>query len=122
MTDTIRILGIEAFGYHGVFPEERREGQTFLVDVDIETSFDDAVLSDNVADTVDYGVVAEAVAQIVAGEPADLIETVCERVLTMLLGLDRVQGATVTIHKPHAPIAVPFSGVSVSRRKEAGVR
>ena len=60
MKDTIRILGIEAFGYHGVFPEERREGQTFLVDVEIETSFDDAIASDNVAHTVDYGVVATA--------------------------------------------------------------
>jgi dihydroneopterin aldolase len=120
--DTIRILGIEAFGYHGVFPEERREGQTFLVDVEIETSFDDAIASDNVAHTVDYGVVAGAVADIVAGDPADLIETVCDRVLSMLVGLDRVHAATVTIHKPHAPIAVPFSGVSVSRRKEASAR
>ncbi|MCF8548393.1 MAG: dihydroneopterin aldolase [Pontimonas sp.] len=120
MTDVITIEGIQAFGYHGVFPEERREGQTFLVDVEIETSFDEAIVHDDVAYTVDYGVVAERVAEIIQREPADLIETVCDRIITMVLSLERVRAARVTIHKPQAPIAVPFGGVSVSRRKEAG--
>jgi dihydroneopterin aldolase len=120
--DVIRIEGIEAFGYHGVFPEEKREGQTFVVDVDIETSFDEAVAHDDVAYTVDYGVVAERVAEIIQGEPADLIETVCDRIVTMVLSLERVKATRVTIHKPQAPIAVPFAGVSVSRRREVGER
>ncbi|MGB1101891.1 MAG: dihydroneopterin aldolase, partial [Pontimonas sp.] len=65
MSDVIRIDRIEAFGYHGVFPEEKREGQTFLVDVEIETSFDDAINHDDVAFTVDYGLVAERVVEII---------------------------------------------------------
>jgi|AACY02.14.fsa_nt_gi dihydroneopterin aldolase len=120
VSDVIRIEGIEAFGYHGVFPQEKREGQTFLVDVDIETSFDEAIAHDNVAYTVDYGVVAERVAEIIQGEPADLIETVCDRIVTMVLSLERVTSTRVTIHKPQAPISVPFAGVSVSRRREVG--
>ena len=120
VSDVIRIEGIEAFGYHGVFPQEKREGQTFLVDVDIETSFDEAIAHDDVAYTVDYGVVAERVAEIIQGEPADLIETVCDRIVTMVLSLERVKATRVTIHKPHAPISVPFAGVSVSRRREVG--
>jgi len=120
VTDVITIEGIQGFGYHGVFPEERREGQTFLVDVEIETSFDEAIVHDDVAYTVDYGVVAERVAEIIQGEPADLIETVCDRIITMVLSLERVKAARVTIHKPQAPIAIPFGGVYVSRRKEAG--
>lgn len=120
--DVIRIEGIEAFGYHGVFPEEKREGQTFVVDVDIETSFDEAIAHDDVAYTVDYGVVAGRVAEIIRGEPADLIETVCDRIVTMVLSLERVKATRVTIHKPQAPIAVPFAGVSVSRRREVGER
>lgn len=120
--DVIRIEGIEAFGYHGVFPEEKREGQTFVVDVDIETSFDEAIAHDDVAYTVDYGVVADRVAEIIRGEPADLIETVCDRIVTMVLSLERVKATRVTIHKPQAPIAVPFAGVSVSRRREVGER
>ena len=120
VSDVIRIEGIEAFGYHGVFPQEKREGQTFLVDVDIETSFDDAIAHDDVAYTVDYGVVAERVAEIIQGEPADLIETVCDRIVTMVLSLERVKATRVTIHKPQAPISVPFAGVSVSRRREVG--
>lgn len=120
VSDVIRIEGIEAFGYHGVFPQEKREGQTFLVDVDIETSFDQAIAHDDVAYTVDYGVVAERVAEIIQGEPADLIETVCDRIATMVLSLERVKATRVTIHKPQAPISVPFAGVSVSRRREVG--
>ena len=120
VSDVIRIEGIEAFGYHGVFPQEKREGQTFLVDVDIETSFDEAIAHDNVAYTVDYGAVAERVAEIIQGEPADLIETVCDRIVTMVLSLERVKATRVTIHKPQAPISVPFAGVSVSRRREVG--
>ena len=120
VSDVIRIEGIEAFGYHGVFPQEKREGQTFLVDVDIETSFDEAIARDDVAYTVDYGVVAERVAEIIQGEPADLIETVCDRIVTMVLSLERVKATRVTIHKPQAPISVPFAGVSVSRRREVG--
>ncbi|MDP4972574.1 MAG: dihydroneopterin aldolase [Pontimonas sp.] len=120
MSDVIRIEGIEAFGYHGVFPQEKREGQTFLVDVDIETSFDEAIAHDDVTYTVDYGVVAERVAEIIQGEPADLIETVCDRIVTMVLSLERVKATRVTIHKPQAPISVPFAGVSVSRRREVG--
>lgn len=120
VSDVIRIEGIEAFGYHGVFPQEKREGQTFLVDVDIETSFDEAIAHDDVSYTVDYGVVAERVAEIIQGEPADLIETVCDRIVTMVLSLERVKATRVTIHKPQAPISVPFAGVSVSIRREVG--
>ena len=122
MTDLITIEGIEAFGYHGVFPEERREGQTFIVDVEIHTSLGHAAQSDDVAHTVDYGVVSSRVADIIQGEPANLLETVCNRILTMVLSLERVEAARVTVHKPQAPIQVPFSDVSVTMHREAGPR
>jgi dihydroneopterin aldolase len=120
--DLITIEGIEAFGYHGVFPEERREGQTFVVDVEIQTSLEGAAQTDDVAHTVDYGVVASRVAEIVQGEPANLLETVCDRILTMVLSLERVEAARVTVHKPAAPIQVPFSDVSVTMHREAHSR
>lgn len=120
MTDLITIEGIEAFGYHGVFPEERREGQTFIVDVEIHMSLGHAAQSDDVAHTVDYGVVSSRVAEIIQGEPANLVETVCDRILTMVLSLERVEAARVTVHKPQAPIQVPFSDVSVTMHREAG--
>lgn len=119
MKDLITIKGIEAFGYHGVFPHERREGQTFVADVEIQTSHSDAAQSDDVAHTLDYGVVANSVVEIIQGEPANLIETVCDRILTMVLALERVEAARVTLHKPQAPIQVPFSDVSVTMHREA---
>ena len=120
MKDLITIERIEAFGYHGVFPEERREGQTFIGDVEIQASLEDAAQSDDVAHTVDYGVVAHRVAEIIQGEPANLLETVCDRILTMVLSLERVEAARVTVHKPGAPIQVPFSDVSITMHREAG--
>lgn len=122
MTDLITIEGIEAFGYHGVFPEERREGQTFIVDVEIHASLERAAQSDDVAHTVDYGVVASRVAEIIQGEPVNLVETVCDRILTMVLSVERVEAARVTVHKPQAPIQVPFSDVSVTLYREVGPR
>ena len=122
MRDLITIEGIKAFGYHGVFPEERREGQTFIVDVEIHMSLGHAAQSDDVAHTVDYGVVSSRVAEIIQGEPANLVEMVCDRILTMVLSLERVEAARVTVHKPQAPIQVPFSDVSVTMHREAGPR
>jgi dihydroneopterin aldolase len=115
----ITVEGIEAFGYHGVFPHERAEGQTFRVDVTVETDFTAAAGSDDVRDTVDYGVLAQRVASLVEGDPVNLIETLCDRIVEEVLQMNGVRAATVTVHKPDAPMPVPFSGVSVTMRREA---
>ncbi|MCZ4067234.1 dihydroneopterin aldolase [Microbacterium sp. H37-C3] len=120
MSDRITVRGIRAVGYHGVYEHERREGQEFVADIELDLSLADAAASDDVADTVHYGELAEQVAAILAGEPADLIETVADRIARAALAFDRVDAATVTVHKPQAPIAVPFGDVSVTltRRRE----
>ncbi len=117
MNDEITITGIRARGFHGVYPEERREGQDFVADLTLSLDLAPAALSDNVADTVHYGELAETVAGILAGEPADLIETVAERIARAVLSHERVAHVSVTIHKPDAPIAVPFGDVSVTIRR-----
>lgn len=117
MTDIITVEGIEAFGYHGVFDHERSEGQTFRIDVSVETDLAVAAESDDVRDTVDYGVLAQRVVSLVEGDPVNLIETLCDRILGEVLQMNGVRAATVTVHKPHAPIPVPFSGVSVTMRR-----
>lgn len=118
MTDRIALTGIRATGYHGVYPDERRDGQPFLADVTLELSLDDAARSDDVADTVHYGELADAVAAVLAGEPVNLLEALAQRVADVALGDARVDAAEVTIHKPQAPIAVPFDDVSVTIRRE----
>lgn len=120
MSDRITLRGIRAVGYHGVYEHERREGQEFVADVELELSLADAAASDDVADTVHYGELAEKVAAILSGKPADLLETVADRVVRAALAFDRVDAVSVTVHKPQAPITVPFGDVSVtlSRRRE----
>ena len=118
MTDRISILGIEVFAQHGVLEEEKEQGQLFGVDVEMEVDLAEAARSDSLAETVDYGEVAQKVHDLVAGERWDLIETVADRVAGMVLGHDpRVQATTVTVHKPQAPIPVPFRDVTVTVRR-----
>lgn len=120
--DEITLKGVRAFGRHGVFEEERRDGQYFFVDVTLYLSTARAAGTDEVADTVHYGDVAERIVELVGGEPVKLIEALAERIASDLLGYDAVRMVAVTVHKPDAPITVPFDDVSVTirRAKAAG--
>lgn len=118
MTDEIAITGIRATGHHGVYEHERRDGQEFVADLVLSLSLARAAATDDVADTVHYGEVSERVAAILAGDPVDLIETVAERIATAVLsGWSLVDAVAVTVHKPSAPIPVPFGDVAVTVRR-----
>jgi dihydroneopterin aldolase len=113
MADQIVVTGIRGTGYHGVFEHERREGQEFSVDVCLDVSTSTAAGSDDLADTVDYGQVATAVHALIVGEPVDLVETLAERIAGACLAFAGVRRVAVTVHKPHAPIPVPFDDVQL---------
>jgi dihydroneopterin aldolase len=115
--DEITLTGLRAFGRHGVYEHERTDGQHFVVDVTLYVSTAAASRSDDVADTVHYGEVAEQVAGIVGGEPVNLIETLAERIADALLARDAVKMVAVTVHKPGAPIDLEFADVSVTIRR-----
>ncbi|WP_460775599.1 dihydroneopterin aldolase [Microbacterium sp. GXF7504] len=114
MTDRIILTGLRGFGYHGVYEHEKREGQDFVVDVELSLDLRPAAASDDVADTVHYGELAEAVVAVIEGEPVDLIETLAARIADAVLADRRVDAVRVTVHKPGAPITVPFTDVTVS--------
>ncbi len=115
--DLITLTGLRVFGHHGVFDHERRDGQDFVVDVALEVDTRTAAASDDVADTVHYGELAEALGAVVSGPPVDLLETLAARLADVCLADRRVAAATVTVHKPQAPIALAFSDVSVTIRR-----
>lgn len=112
--DEIVLTGLTVFGRHGVYEHEREDGQEFTIDLRLRLSLDRAAATDDVADTVHYGELAEKVAAVVAGEPVNLIETLAERIAEVGLEDHRVQQVTVTVHKPHAPIALNFADVAVT--------
>jgi len=116
-TDTITLNGLRAYGHHGVYDFERAQGQEFIVDVVLELDLGPAAQSDDVADTVHYGELADALVAIVTGEPVNLLETLAARLLDACLVDARVRRATVTVHKPQAPIPHAFADVSVTLRR-----
>ncbi|MDT0321469.1 dihydroneopterin aldolase [Streptomyces millisiae] len=115
--DEIALHGLRARGYHGVLPHERAEGQTFVVDVRLGVDTRAAAATDELTRTVDYGVLAEEVTAVVAGEPCDLVETLAQRIADRCLAHSRVGWAEVTVHKPQAPIAVPFDDVTITIKR-----
>ncbi|NKX55090.1 dihydroneopterin aldolase [Arthrobacter mobilis] len=116
--DIIKLSGISAVGYHGVFEHERREGQQFIADIALHTDIRAAAATDDLARTSDYGALAGQVRDIIAGEPVNLVETLAERIAGHVLGAFAVGAVEVTVHKPQAPIEVPFSDVTVSIYRE----
>jgi dihydroneopterin aldolase len=117
MSDRITLSGLRVRGHHGVFATERRAGQDFVVDVSLDLDLGPAASSDDVADTVDYGELAQALAAVVRDEPVNLLETLAVRLADVCLADRRVAAATVTVHKPQAPIPLPFDDVAVIVRR-----
>src|SRR5512139_3430151 len=112
--DRLAVLGIEAYGHHGVFDFERREGQIFKVDLALGLDTRPAARSDDLQDTVDYGSLVAAVKTAIEHDPVDLIETLAERIADVCLTDTRVEWAEVTVHKPDAPIEATFSDVALT--------
>ena len=112
--DRITLTGLVARAHHGVYEFERRDGQDFVIDVTVELDLRAAASSDDLERTVHYGELAEAVVAAVERDPVDLIETLAERVAAVALAKPAVLRTTVTVHKPQAPISVPFRDVSVT--------
>lgn len=117
MTDRIELRGLRVRGHHGVFAHERRDGQDFVVDVTVWMDLAPAAASDDLADTLHYGELAQRAAGIIGGEPCDLIETVAGRIAGEVMSDERVQAVEVTLHKPQAPIPLEFADVAVVARR-----
>lgn len=113
-SDRIALRGLRATGYHGVYEHERASGQPFVVDLSLALDLRAAAASDDVADTVHYGELAEQVVAVVTGEPVDLIETLASRIADVALSHPIVSSVEVTVHKPQAPIPVEFDDVTVT--------
>ncbi|WP_426718956.1 dihydroneopterin aldolase [Corynebacterium auriscanis] len=127
MADRIELIGLEAYGYHGVFDHEKAQGQKFLIDIVVWTDFGAAAHSDELADTISYvGLADIAVEEVQSagskGAGHDLIETLSSRIADRINDIAGVHAVEVTVHKPQAPIEYPFSDVRVVARRNAKSR
>ncbi|MBO0865068.1 MAG: dihydroneopterin aldolase [Mycobacterium sp.] len=123
MADRIELRGLTIRGRHGVLEQERADGQDFVVDITVWIDLVDAAASDDLADTYDYGVLAQRAADIVAGPARNLIETVAGEIAEDVMSDARVHAVEVTVHKPQAPIRQTFADVAVvARRSRRGGR
>lgn len=112
--DLLTITGLEVFAHHGVFDFERENGQRFVIDVELALDTSAAAGDDDLAQTVHYGELAVEISEAVAADPVDLIETLAERVAGVVLAHPPVERVRVVVHKPDAPIPVPFADVSIT--------
>jgi dihydroneopterin aldolase/2-amino-4-hydroxy-6-hydroxymethyldihydropteridine diphosphokinase len=113
MTDRIVLQGISAHGHHGVLDFEKADGQDFVVDVTLEVDLRRAGRSDVLAHTENYAEVAADVVTLITGPSLDLIEALADQIAVAALRRPLVQAVEVTVHKPQAPVGVPFGDVQV---------
>jgi 7,8-dihydroneopterin aldolase/epimerase/oxygenase len=112
--DRISLRGLRVRGYHGVYEQERRDGQMFVIDAVLGLDTRPAAAGDDLSRTVDYGVLAGRLAAVVSGEPARLIETLAERLALTCLAEPAVQEVEITVHKPQAPVTEPVEDIAVT--------
>lgn len=116
--DRITLTGVRARGHHGVLDHEKRDGQDFVVDVVLDLDLADAAATDDLTRTVSYAEVAADVVARVEGPSLDLIETLAGQIAQDALARDLVERVEVTVHKPQAPVGVPFGDVAVTVVRE----
>ncbi len=112
--DKIVIKDLEIFAYHGVLPEEKRQGQTFIVTVELFLDLHDAGASDDLSETVNYADVCDTISRVMTGEKYNLIEAAAESMAdTILLEYEKVNTVHVMLCKPEAPINMTFDTVYI---------
>ena len=104
-------------GIHGVLPEEQERPQPFEVDIELHVDLRTACRTDDLADTVDYGTLSDAVAHVIATEHYALIERLADRIVEVCKADERVGGVTVEVRKMEPPVktTVAYVGVRIER-------
>jgi dihydroneopterin aldolase len=115
MLATIHLKQMRFHGRHGVLPEEAVLGQPWIIDLDLQVDIARAAASDDLAHTVNYAEVYALVRDLVTGDRVALIETLANRILSAVLAAHPlVRSASLTLHKPHVPIAGDHAGVAIT--------
>lgn len=118
LVDKIYVNQMEFYGYHGVFPEENRLGQRFVVDLEIELDLSRAGWSDNLEDSINYGELYSICKDIVEGKTFKLVESIAEHIASeVLTKFDAIHFCTIKVYKPDPPIPGHYKSVAVEMRR-----
>ncbi len=121
--DRIILQGMRFYGFHGVNPEEKVQGQSYLVDLEAEVDLARPGGTDALDDTVSYTHLYRAIRAIMEGDPRNLLERLAQEVAERLLADFPLEAVTVTVKKPNPPIKGSFidhAAVRIHRRREGG--
>lgn len=117
--DKISIKGLKLFAYHGVNPEEKENGQNFVIDLDYYVNINKACQMDSLDDTVSYAKVVKTICRVFTAEKYDLIERAAQVIADSVLDeFEDIFKVEVTLKKPEAPISADFDYVAVSITRE----
>lgn len=117
--DKIIIKDLKLYAYHGVNPEEKNEGQNFILDIECKADLSKPCKTDDVEDTVSYAQIIKLVRKVFTAEKYDLIEKAAQEVADGILdNFDKIEKVEVTLKKPQAPIKADFGYVAVQIKKE----
>ncbi|MBQ9437277.1 MAG: 2-amino-4-hydroxy-6-hydroxymethyldihydropteridine diphosphokinase [Lachnospiraceae bacterium] len=112
--DLIEIKGLRVFAHHGVYASEKEKGQPFILQAKLFSDLRKAGISDNLADTSDYGAIARFLDAKMKEQPKNLLEAAAEGLCReLLLHFPFIEFASLTIEKPRAPIPLDFENVSI---------
>jgi dihydroneopterin aldolase len=112
--DRIELKGLRAVGIHGALPEEQVRAQPFEIDLELHVDLRAAGQSDDLADTVDYGALAESIERIVTRERFQLLERLAERIADEVRHDQRIDAVAVTVRKLRPPVAVDLASAAVT--------
>lgn len=117
--DWIFVTGLTLHAHHGVKEHEASDGQTFLIDLELDVDLAEASRSDKLASTADYEHVVERTRAVFCGQRFRLVEAAAGAVARAILDhFPPVAAVRVTVHKPNAPIDATFADVGVSILRE----
>lgn len=122
-TDRIILQGMRFYGYHGVNPEEKAQGQAYLVDLEAEADLTRPGQSDVIEDTISYTHLYRVIRAIMEGESRNLLESLAQEIANRLLADFPLEAVMVTVKKPNPPIKGSFiehAAVRIHRRREGG--
>lgn len=117
--DKIIIKDLKLYAYHGVNPEEKVEGQNFIIDIICKIDLKKPCQTDDVNDTVSYAQVIKLVKKVFTAEKYDLLEKVAQVVADAILdSFEQIKKVEITLKKPEAPIKAEFGYVAVEIERE----